>query len=479
MSLSSVLNLRKIILIIKPYTSLNKLPCLLIMLLPGMAQAETLSALLDMARSYEPVYLGAKTAVQAAKARTDQAFGGLLPQINLTASVNYNKRNYKTRSPGVAPAQDQYDSNSQQLSLTQPIWKRPSYIGLEQAETAAFQAEQQLENTEQELLAKVVSVWFDVLGARDQELFAQRQIAFAEHRWQEAKKSFELNYIAQPDYDEAKAKFDQALAEEVGAVTELNLKRAALEQIVGDTDQLTLTFMREDAELADLSSEQLKTILASVEAGNHSILAARHAHEAANHEVRKQEAGHQPTLDLVASYGNNSQAVGGFPGQAGYDIIQATVGLQLNMPIYSGGAQSAKVDEAVAQKEKARYDIDAARNTSLLSAKQAWYGWYSAYSKSRAAQQTIKAARSALLAASVASKNGLKYEGSVLEAQQKLSEAQRDYGKSRYDQVVNFVKLKSVMGILINEDIAALDALFVDKSGVGAGAGRLITGDAE
>jgi len=429
------------------------------------AYAETLSSLLDMARVNEPAYLSAKAAVQAAKARTDQAFGGLLPQINVTASVNFNRRNYNTRSANVPPAQDQYDSDSQQISLTQPIWKRPSYIGLQQAETAASQAEQQLANTEQELLAKVVSVWFDVLAARDQVLFTQQQIALAQHRYEEAKRGFELNYIGRPELDEAGAKLNQAMSEQVSAETESSLKRAALEQIVGNIDQLTLTFMREDAELANLSGEKLKAVLESVEAGNHTILAAVHAHEAASHEVRKQQAGHQPTLDLVASYGKNSQAVGGFPGQAGYDIMLGTVGLQLNMPIYSGGTQTAKVEEAVAQKEKARFDIEAARSASALSAKQAWYGWYSAYSKTRAAGQAIKAANSALRAATMASRNGLKFEAAVLEARQKLSEARRDYSKGRYDQVVNFVKLKSIMGVLVNEDIAALDDLFVDEPG--------------
>lgn len=467
MPISSILSLQKTVLIIKPATFFNKLRYWRMMLvisqfLCNIAHAETLSYLLDMARINEPAYLSAKATVQAARARTDQALGAMLPQINITASVNFNKRNYITRSPEVPPAQDKYDSDSEQISLTQPIWKYSNYLGLQQAESAAFQAEQQLENTEQELLAKVVSVWLDLLAARDQVLFTQRQIAVAQHRAEEAKRGFELNYIGRPELEEAKSKQEQALAEEMSAETDFNLKRAALEQIVGNIDQLTPTFMRTDAELADLGSEKLKAVLESVEAGNHNILAAIQAHEAALHEVRKQQAGHQPTLDLVASYGKNSQPVGGFPGQAGYDIILGTVGLQLNMPIYSGGAQSAKVDEAVAQKEKARFDIEAARNLSTLSAKQAWYGWYSAHSKTRAAEQAIKAAKSALLAATVASRNGLKFETAVLEAEQKLSEAQRDYSKSRYDQVVNFVKLKSIMGVLQSEDIAALDSLFVD-----------------
>lgn len=440
------------------------------------SHAETLSSLLDMARVNEPAYLSAKAAVQAAKARTDQAFGGLLPQVNVTASVNFNRRNYNTRSANVPPAQDQYASDSQQISLTQPIWKRPSYIGLQQAETAAFQAEQQLANTEQELLAKVVSVWLDLLAARDQVLFTEQQMAVAQHRYEEAKRGLELNYIGRPEFDEARAKLDQAMAEHVSAETESNLKRAAVEQIVGNVEQLTPTFMREDAELANLSGEKLKAVLENVELGNHNIQAAIHAHEAASHEVSKQQAGHQPTVDLVASYGKNSQAVGGFPGQAGYDIMLGSVGLQLNMPIYSGGTQSAKVEEAVAQKEKARFDIEAARNASALAAKQAWYGWYSAYAKTRAAEQAIKAANSALLSATVASGNGLKFETAVLEAKQKLSEARRDYSKGRYDQVVNFVKLKSVMGVLFTEDIAALDALFVERP---QEAGKISVGLAE
>lgn len=425
--------------------------------------AETLSYLLELAVSNEPTYLIAMTTVQAANTRADQAFGGLLPQINVSASANYNIRDYETLRSNIPSQQDSYHSDAEQLNFTQPIWSSPGFIGLRQAEAATFQAEQQLVNAKQELLAKVVSAWFDLLGARDQVLFTRQQIAVAQFWQKVAHRGLELGSMGQPELDEAEAKLAEANADEVVAEAEVDLKRASLELLVGNLEQLTPTFMRENVALADLSNGRLADVLARVEAGNHKILAARHAYKAASDEVDKQSAGHQPTLDLVASYGRNSQAVGGFPGQAGYDINQGSIGLQLKIPIYSGGIQSAKVVEAVALKEKARLDIEVARRESILAAKQAWYGWHAVFTKAKASEQAIKAANKALHAARVSANNGLESELAVLDAQQKLSEAQRDSCKNRYDQVVNLVKLKAILGVLTQEDITALDTLFIDK----------------
>jgi outer membrane protein len=450
-----------------PLHSWKKKEAFLSLMLLGSAficsnsHAETLSALLELAISNEPTYLGAKAAVQTANARTDQALGGLLPQINVSVTTNYNDRDYQQRS--TTGAQDRYNSDSEQVNLTQPIWRQAYHIGLEQAESAVSQAEQQLENAEQELLTKLVSAWFDLLGARDQVIFLQQQINVSQHLKEVAQRGFELGYIGQPELDDVSAKLELVKADQVAAETDLNLKQAAVEQIIGN-HQLTPTFMRKDAELANLSKARLEDMLANVESGNHNIRAAMHAYKAATDEVDKQNAGHLPTLDLVASYGKNSQAVGGFPGQPGYDIKQGTVGLQLNVPIYSGGTQSAKAAEAVAQKEKARLDIEAARRAAILAAKQAWYGWHAVFTKARAFEQAMKAANTALKAATVAENNGLESEIKMLEAQQKLSEAQRDYNKSRYEQVVNLVKLKTLMGVLTHEDITALDTLLVEKT---------------
>jgi outer membrane protein len=204
----------------------------------------------------------------------------------------------------------------------------------------------------------------------------------------------------------------------------------------------------------------LEIWLDSVEKGNPALRAAREAFEAAGHEVDKQRAGHLPTLDLVATYGKNSQATGGFPGQAGYDIKQNAIGLQLNVPIFSGGTQSAKVDEAVAMKEKTRQDMEAARRVARFAAQQAWLGWQGAAARAQAGMQGVRAALAALQVARRGLESGLKTDLDVLQAEQQLAAARRDLRKARYEQIVTQLKLKAAAGSATLQDVVAVDGLF-------------------
>lgn len=434
---------------------------LAVVLVGSAAHAQSLSALLERARAGEPTYLGAKTNVLAAQARNTQAIGAMLPQVSATGSANDNDRKYKTRHSSVPEARDQYDSYSAQISLTQPLVRYANIVGWRQARAVVGQAEHQLAAAEQELFAKLVGAWFDLLAARDTVAFTGRQAEALQRQWEITSRGSELGIYGQPQVDDARTKLDQALSDAVVAETDGHLKRAALEQLVGALPDSELPYMHGEAALASPTRASLEKWLENVETGNPGIQAATQAYEAASAEVSKQRAGHFPTLDLVASYGKNGQAVGGFPGQAGYDIEQGTVGLQLNIPLFSGWTQSAKVDEALAQKEKARLDLEVARRTAILNTKQAWFGWHGAFARTRAGSQAVKSARSALVQAKTGVENGLKTELDVLQAEQQLRAGQRDFRKGRYDQVVAFVRLLAVSGMLTDGDVAALDSLHV------------------
>ena len=208
------------------------------------APAQTLSSLLDLARRSEPTYLGAQTNVAAARARTDQAFGALLPQLTASGNTNTNNRDYRTLRSAVPQISDDYRSNATQLNLTQPLWRYANIVGWQQAEAVAAQAEHQLSGAEQELLAKLVSAWFEVLAAGDAVAFSTQRARALQRVWEVARRGAELGHSGQPQVDEARARFDQALAEAATAQTDAQLKQAALEQLVGPLPAIDLPQMR-------------------------------------------------------------------------------------------------------------------------------------------------------------------------------------------------------------------------------------------
>lgn len=378
----------------------------------------------------------------------------------MSANTTDNDRRYRTRNSTIPTARDDYNGNSAQVNLTQPLWRYANIVGVRQADAAMAQAQQQLTGVEQDLFAKLVASWFDLLAARDNIEFTQQQVLVTRRQSEIARRGLEFGITGIPQAYEAKARYDQAMADASLAHTDAQIRFATLEQLVGRLAFFPPPYMRDNATLIDLSADQLESWLTTVEASNPNILAAQHAFEAAATEIRKQKAGHHPTLDVVATYGNNAQGVGGFPGQNGYDIRQRSLGLQLNIPLYSGGTQSAKVAEAVAMREKARADIQAARRNALLSAKQGWFGWQAASAKAQAGRRSAEAARLALKAAQAGAMHGLKSELEVLQAEQQLYEGLRDLRKGCYDQIVFYIKLKATAGQLAQADVTALDALF-------------------
>jgi outer membrane protein len=261
----------------------------------------------------------------------------------------------------------------------------------------------------------------------------------------------------------ALAKLEQARADAVIADSDIEQKRAVLEQWTGPLPEGDLPHLRGNVTLANPSERTLEDWLEEVEENNPTLLAARQAHEAANAEVKKQRAGHSPTLDLVASYGRNSQEVGGFPGQSGYDITTGSIGLQLNIPLYSGGTQSAKVAEAHAQAYRARQEVESARRSAVLSSKRAWFAWQGAAARARAGAQILSAARVELTRANRGKTQGLQTRLNILQAEQQLRAGQRDYRKGRYDQIVALIRLKTAAGSLAVSDIAGIDGLLVPQ----------------
>jgi outer membrane protein len=426
---------------------------------------QSFSALLARARAGEPGYLAARAGEEAANARVGEAYGAMLPQVEATGGTNAKHRKYKTRSPYVPEEKDHYNSHSSQISLTLPLFHYENIAAWHEAKSMAAEAHAQLDGAGQSLFVKLASAWFDFLGARDALDFARQQAETQEIAWHETEEGEVLSENSRLEAEEAKAKFDQAVSDRETARAELQLKRSAVEQLSGPLGLVDPPFIREGASFGTGKEESLAFWLAEARRGNPALLAATRAFEAANAEMAKQRAGHLPSLDLVASYGKNSQQVGGFPGQDGYDITEASVGLQLRIPIYSGGAQSAKVQEAVALGEKARQEMEAARRGAAQEVQEAWFVRQSAKARGQAGRQAVRHARLAVSAAELSEEEGQDTGRKVAEARQQLMAALRDLRRAQYDEALSQIRLKAAAGALTRADALALDWLFTGQPG--------------
>lgn len=431
------------------------------LLLAWPVAALNLTEAVQLALRSDPIYLSAQANARASHERTSQATANLLPQVSATANTIYNRRSYQVRDGDQTVTEDRYNSNNAQLNVTQPLWRHANWIARTQATAAAAQADYQRAAAEQDLLLRLAQAWFDMMLARDVVFLSRTQVDAAKQQLEQIKRAFKLEMVSGVVVEEAKTKYEQAEAELAGAQADQVIKLSALEQIIGTADIFSPPTLSEGYLASDPRAGTLEQWLRHAEENSPHVLAALNGLDAANEEVRKQSAGHQPTLDLVASYGRNSQQAGSFPGQNGFNILQSTIGVQLNVPLYSGGGQSAKVDEALALRDKALMDLESAKRSVRHACRQAWFGWQASHMRLSAAQQSMRFATLNLNSAIHGKSNELKTELDVLQARQQISSSIRDLQKARYDMITNQLRLKASSGELLNEDLSAFDTWLV------------------
>ena len=421
----------------------------------------TLSEAVTLARRGDPTYISAQANLAVAQERANQAFAGLLPQINASGNTNSNHRIYTTRSTPSTTYDDKFNSNGAQVNLTQALWRSANRIAVTQADAAVVQANFQLVAADQDLLVRLAQAWFDILIARDQLIYTERQVAANRYEWEQGVRLAELGITGLPPREEARMKFDQASAERAAAESDLAVKFSALEQIIGIAHFPTLPILSDQYTPQDLSGDKQDNWLNLAESDSPAVHAAMAALNVANEEIRKQRAGHEPTVDITGSYGKSAQGSGTFGGQGGYNSTTGSIGLQFNLPIYSGGGQSAKVREAEALRTKALQELESARRTVRAQSKQAWYGWQASQSRLTAAKQAVQYSKLNLQSALSGVATGVKKELDVLRGQQQLYSALRDISRARYELTLNYFRLKATAGLLVDEDLTGLDRWLV------------------
>ena len=404
-----------------------------------------------LARQNDPTFAGARASLEAGLEKLPQGRSLLLPVINGTANTTWNSVDNKLLNETL-----NFNSNGWAVTLTQPIFRWQNLVQYKQSEFQVLQSEAQFSQATMDLIVRVGQAYFDVLAAQDNLDFTiANKIAIAEQLAQ-AKRNFEVGTATITDTNEAQARYDLAVAQEIAGQNALEVAIRALQQIIGDVpDKLTPL----KAVAMTTPSPNVMDDWAKAARSNNMVVRGNEAvFEIATKEIERQRAGHYPTLDVVTSYQDNTTVNPNVLGPRN-TINQSQVGLQLALPIFAGGSVSSRTREAVALREKARQDLEASKRAAEFNARQSYLNVTNGLAQVKALEQALVSSETALQSNRVGYEVGVRINIDVLNAQQQVFQTKRDLARARYDTILNGLRLKSAAGSLTENDVELVNAL--------------------
>jgi outer membrane protein len=410
-------------------------------------------SLFETARSYDATYKAAQSQYTANLAKGEQAKALLMPTIGLSANVNKTEVE-QVASNLTANAQ----SKSATLSASQPLYRPANFASYQQGQRQLELASVQLKAAEQDLMVRLSQAYFDVLISRESLDFVKAQKLAVSEQLAAAKRNFEVGTSTITDAREAQARYDLVLAQEIAADNDLRIKRLALNQLVG-LNNIEPKSLSSKAKLTGPEAQSLEQWVKQSSESNPSVLQSRTALDIAKLETAKAEAGHKPTLDLVAGYTPTRYKDGKGLNASQVDTNTNSVTLSFNMPLFAGFATQNRIKETVALEDKARSDLEAAERAVAQATRSAFFGLQSGLGQVNALQAAEASSQSALDANKLGYQVGVRINIDVLNSQSQLFQTKRDLAKARYDVLLGQLKLRQATGTLTEADLAAINAL--------------------
>ena len=415
------------------------------------AAAQSLLELYEAAHSYDATYLSARALADSAQYRVEQSRALMRPSASLSSSGGRSQT-----SPTIGA---DFGSNNLGASISgrQPLFNRANTATIAQAERSLESSLADLDTAEQDLVLRLSQAYFDVLGAQDTLQTTQANKAAISEQLASAKRNFEVGTVSITDTREAQARFDLATSQEIAATNDLVIKRIALDQLVGRSNvqprQIAVPLT-----LPPTMATPLDQLVSRAAEEHPAVRRAQVAFDVAQLETEKARAQRLPTIDAVASLqGGRGTVASNITG----NNTGASVGVQINLPLWTGGAVQNRIKETLVLEERSRNDLEAARRFVTQATRQAWYTLQSGAAQVKALEAAEASSQLALEATQLGYRVGIRVNVDVLNAQSQLYQTRRDLARARYDVLLQTLRLRQAAGRLTPSDVLAVDRLLV------------------
>lgn len=400
----------------------------------------------DRAAAHDPSHAAAAHALAAGREKAVQGRSLLLPQLQLAASSNHL---HASDSSGAL--------HEAALQLRQPLLAAPSRAERGQLEQQSALAELRWRDAGQQLMQRVAEAYLQVLLADEHLQVVQAEHAAVALQRDRAQARFDLGRGRITELQEAQARLDAVATRELQAHSTLEQRRAQFEALTG-APALGLAPLRTDFRAEPPSPDDAADWAQRAAGSATRVLTKERELAIAGLETRKYTLAARPTLDLVASAGTRGQSGALPPALAGDGRRSSSIGLQLNIPLYTGGGLGSKEREALASQARVEQELAAARRDARLQAHDAYLAVKTGVSRIGSLEQSVRSATTALEATTLGRDLGTRTELDVLDAQQRLFSTRLELAQARTDHLLGRIRLAAAAGVLDTGDLQAIDA---------------------
>ena len=421
--------------------------------LSSSAFADTLAEVYGQAKQNDPQLLRSAAQRDAAFEAVTSSRSDLLPQINLTANYDINRSDRDTDS-----GSESNDNNTwgAALGFTQELYQRSSWITLDTAEKTARQSDSVYAAEQQALILRVATAYFEVLRSQDNLEFVRAEKAAVARQLEQTKQRFEVGLSAITDVHDAQAQYDGVLADEVLAENTLVNSYEGLREITGQ-EHSQLSILDTDRFSASKSSETASTLVEQAQEKNLSLLASRISQDIAKDNISLASSGHLPSLTLDGSYGLAEQKESS-DSQKDYDSDNLNIGLNLVVPLYTGGNTTSLTKQAEYNYVAASEDLEATYRSVVKDVRAFNNNISASIGALRAYEQSVISAQSALEATEAGFDVGTRTIVDVLDSTRRLYDANKNLSDARYNYILSVLQLRQAVGTLSEQDIVDVNA---------------------
>lgn len=422
-------------------------------LMGSTTMAADLMRIYEMALDSDPALRIAQATRDSVAENRPQALAPLLPQVSASGTVMRNSRDTRL-------AKMNYDSTTASLNVSQAILKFDQWIILDRTKNTIAQADAQYVAADLNLMLRVAQSYFAILSAQDNLGFTKAELEAIGRQLDQANQRFKVGLIPITDVHEAQAAYDGAKAAVISAENTLDNAWEALREIVADLNDRHINGLRENIALSNPKPTNADAWVEQAMLNNPEIIASYNSSESARKNIKQQRSGHLPTVDLVAQIASldvNPNSL----GNIGNDT--SNIGLQLNIPIFSGGMVNSKTRQARHDYQASADTLEQVRRAIKREVSDAFRGIVTSISRVEALKSTVRSAESALKATMAGFEVGTRTMVEVLDVQRNLFSARRNYAQARYDYILNGLKLKNAAGSLKVDDLRLVNSLLTKR----------------